>query len=90
MNDYATFPPLNFLKRILQSFPQCALIFISLWTLKTKLKRISIKKKDIKNTFLISPTLFRNHLLSFGRLDLLTFQETPEYFQIDFSDNDEN
>jgi len=88
MNDYAEFPPLDSFKRVLRSSPQSADLFASLWKLKPKSNRISIKRKDIKKNFLISPTLFRNHLLAIGRLELITFEETTDFFLIDFYEND--
>lgn len=88
MNDYAEFPPLDCFKRVLRSSPQSADLFASLWKIKSKSNRISIKRKDIKRSFLISPTLFRNHLLAIGRLELITFEETTDFFLIDFYEND--
>lgn len=90
MNDYSEFPPVDTLKKILISSPQCALLYASLWKQKPTSNRISIKRNDIKKKFLISPTLFRNHLLCIGRLELITFEETSDFFLIDFYENDEN
>lgn len=88
MNNYSEFPPIDSFKRVLRSSPQSALIYASLWKHKAKKERLSFKRKDIKTLFLISPTLFRNHLLSIGRLDLISFEETHDFFLIDFYEND--
>lgn len=88
MNDYAEFPPLDSFKRVLRSSPQSAELFTSLWKLKHGSNHLSIKRKDIKKKFLISPTLFRNHLLAIGRLELITFEETTDFFLIDFYENE--
>ncbi len=85
MQGYDEFPPLNSFKRVLQVSPQSALIYAELWEIfKANSNRISIKKDEIKKIFLISPTLFRNHLLSLGRLEILSSKETQDFFLIDF------
>jgi len=85
MQGYEDFPPLNSFKRVLQAYPQSALIYAELWKLmEPNSTRNSIKKSEIKRKFLISPTLFRNHLLSLGRLDILSLEETQDFFLIDF------
>lgn len=89
MRDYLDFPPLDLFKRVLQSSPQSALLYASLWKLRPKSNRISIKRREVKKNFLISPTLLRNHLLSLGRLELVSFEETTDFFVIDFYENDE-
>jgi len=85
MKDYEDFPPLPALKKVLHSCPQAALLFISLHKLIPKARRITVKRKDVKHFFLISPTLFRNHLLSLSRIDALSFEESTENFIINFS-----
>jgi|SRR5688572_9366245 len=89
MHDYTDFPPIDSFKKVLRTSPQSALIFASLWKLKTNTNRLSFRREDIKKTFLISPTLFRNHLLALGRLDVLSFEETSAFFIIDFYELDE-
>ena len=84
MTDYSDFPPIKKFKLVLQSHPQAALLYFSLWKRRAKNNTLSIKRNDIKGVFLISPTLFRNHLFSLGRLDILSFDETFEYFNIHF------
>jgi len=83
--SYADFPPINLFKRVLYSSPHSALIYAEMWQLKPTSNVISIKRKEVKNRFLISPTLFRNHLLALGRLDLISFEEPGEFFMIKFN-----
>ena len=90
MHDYAEFPPLGSFKRVLQTKPETALLYASLWKMKPKSKRMTVKKNEIKKQFLISPTLFRNALLAIGRMDLISFQESEDLFLIDFYDSNEN
>ncbi len=87
MNNYSDFPPFDFFKRVLLSIPNAALIYASIWKLKSKSNHISIKRTYTKRQFLISPTVFRNHLLSLARLQLITFEETPDFFLINFYEN---
>lgn len=89
MNDYTEFPPIDSFKKVLRMSPQSAIIYASLWKQKTNTNRLSFRRDDIKKTFLISPTLFRNHLLALGRLDLLSFEETSTFFIVDFYELDE-
>lgn len=84
MDDYSHFPPLNLFKRVLKAFPECALLYACLWALKPKCNHISVRRKEVKNHFLISPTIFRNYLIELNRLDLLSFDETSEFFVISF------
>ena len=89
MNDYADFPPIDSFKNVLRNSPSSADLFVSLWKIKKKSNpRISIERKNIKKNFLISPTLFRNHLLAIGRLELISFEETTDFFVIDFYENE--
>ena len=84
MNGYHEFPPFDKLKKVLYNCPQAALLYIKLNTLNENRKRLSIKKKEVKQKLLLSQTLLRNHLFAISRLDLLTFEETPDYFLVDF------
>lgn len=72
---YDDFPPVDYFKNVLQNCPQAALLYTSLWKVKSKLHRVSVKKKEIIKRFFISPTLFKNHISSLGRLDLLMYEE---------------
>lgn len=83
MSDYSHFPPLQKFYRVLRSCPQAALLYISLWTFSNG-DPCSFARDRIKPKFLVSPTLFRNHLLALGRAGILTFDETTDYFNIKF------
>ena len=83
--DYATFPPVSTFKKVLFACPETGLLYASLWDLKQG-NRVSIKRSEVKRCFLISPTLFRNHLLALSRLGILSMEETPTFFLIDFYD----
>lgn len=84
MHDYTEFPPMEAFKKVLRMSPQSALIFADIWKQKTQSNRISFKRSEIKKIFLVSPTLFRNHLLALSRLDIISFEETTTFFIVDF------
>jgi hypothetical protein len=90
MKDYSEFPPIDSFKRVLTNSPQSALLYAHIWKNKKKCSRISLLRNEVKKKFLISPTLFRNHLLSLGRLELISFEETPEFFLIDFYEDEQS
>lgn len=95
MQNYSDFPPCESFKRVLISSPQSALLFVALWKKKlifnqNSISRLSVLKKEIKSKFLTTPTLFRNHLFSLQRLDLVTFEETSIFFLIDFHEDNES
>ncbi len=81
--SYNDFPPVNTLKTVLYSYPQSALLLIELWKKLNKKSQLSVRRNEVKRKFLISPTLFRNHLLALTRLDILVFQETPDFYLIE-------
>ena len=84
MSDYYDFPPMPDFRRVLQIAPASALIYISLWKMRRNNNDISIKKSDVKKKFLISKTIFRNHLLALSRLEILSFEETTDFFLVYF------
>lgn len=88
MQGYSDFPPFIYLKRVLQTSPHSALLYASIWKIKNKENKLKINRSDVKKKFLISPTLFRNHLYAIGSMDLLKFHETPESFLIEFCEHD--
>lgn len=90
MNEYLHFPPYDNFKRTLISSPNSALLYASLWRIKPVSNSLLIRKNDVKKRFFISPTVFRNHLLSLGRIGLLSCEDKGEYIHIDFSEKYEN
>lgn len=86
--DYTNFPPISYFKLVLQHMPRSALIYASLWDHRLKgNKRCAYAKDKIKNLFLLSSTLFRNHLIDLSRLGILTFEETPKFFLVHFCES---
>jgi hypothetical protein len=83
MKEYKNFPPLKYFLRVLKSCPKSALLYMQIWKKKDNDMSYSIIKKDIRKEHLISPTMFRNLLSPLMVLNLVTFIEKEEYFQMD-------
>lgn len=88
MMEYASFPPCPYFTQILRHFPEAAMLYCKIWSLKNKNNKLAIKKKDIFNIFLVSPTIFRNRLVNLMEEGLLSFETTPEFYYIDLVDFD--
>jgi len=83
MKDYSEFPPLKYFLRVLKSCPKSALIYTQLWKKKGKQMSLRTQKRDIRKDYLISPTMFRNLLSPVMVLNLVSFFESDDAFQID-------
>lgn len=87
IRDYSEFPPLDCFKKVLEKTPKSALLYASIYKLKSKSNKLSIKKKQIIVNFSTTPTLFKNSLNLVKDLGLISLTETPEYLVIDFYDS---
>ncbi len=87
MKDYNDFPPLKYFIRVLKSCPKSALLYVELWKKKGRHLSISIRKNNVRREFFISPTLFRNLLAPLMFLNLISFVEGDDSFQIDMMGN---
>ena len=83
MKDYNEFPPLKYFVRVLKSCPKSALLYTQLWKRKGKHMNLFTQKKDVRKEYLISPTMFRNLLAPLMFLNLVSFIESDDKFQID-------
>ncbi len=83
MKDYSEFPPIKYLMRVLKGCPKSALLYIEIWKNKDEYMTLVTEKREIRKTYLISPTLFRNLLSPLMFLNLIHFIECDEKFKID-------
>lgn len=90
MKDYNEFPPIVYFLRTLKNCPRSAFLYCQLWKKKAKYNRVLIQKKDVRKEFLVSPTMFRNLLSPLMFLNLVTFTENDEKFQIDIQGQKSN
>ena len=84
MKDYLNMPPARSFIRVLKSCPRAAVLYIDLWKQRSLITHtVRVKKRDIRKEYLISPTIYRNELASLAYLNLVSFVETDEEYQID-------
>ena len=86
MIDYSKFPPFTSLRRVLYQCPRSAIIYINLWEMKTDSNLVKFKRKEIYDRFMITPTLFRNHLLQLRKLELIDYTEKNDQFLVTYHD----
>lgn len=65
------------------------MLYCKLWESKNKHYKLAVKKQDIFNIFLISPTVFRNRIVNLMEEGLLSFENTPEFYYIELIAFDE-
>lgn len=83
MKDYSDFPPFRYFTRVLKSCPKSALLYAQIWDKKGLNMSFVIEKKEVQKDYLISPTVFRNLLVSLMFLNLVHFKEDDGEFHID-------
>lgn len=86
---YSDFPPCPYFLQVLRHNPEAALLYFRIWGSRNDEYKLAIKKKDIFNSFLISPTLFRNRIVKLMEEGFLSFETTPEFYYIEFVAFDE-
>ena len=86
MKDYSNMPPARNFLRVLKSCPKAALVYIDLWKKRSQITYVvRVIKEDIRKEYLISPTIYRNQLSSLAYLNLISYQENDDEYQIDVS-----
>ena len=84
MLSYDEFPPLPYLMNVLKNCPKAAWIYAQLWAARDSECKVICTRDDVRYTFLISPTLFRNILIYLVDLGLVSMREKPkEEFEIE-------
>lgn len=85
MKDYSDFPPCPYFLTVLKHSPEAAYIFVRLWQMNTDVDVdfITCHKKNIRNVFLTTPTIFRNKLMSLVDLGLISVTENPSTYIVE-------
>ena len=78
MQSYDQFPPVSLFTSVLRSCPIAALTYASIWHSKSSAYTTRVSRAIIKDAFLMSPTMFSNHLQALARAQVLTFREDKE------------
>jgi hypothetical protein len=84
MHDYSKFPPIQFLILVLRTQPKAALLFVELWQKVVEdSKIIKIRKNNISSDYTLSPTLFKNTLMSLRFIEVLDFEDIGKFYNIE-------
>lgn len=86
---YTDFPPCPYFLQVLRHFPEAALLYFRIWGSKNSKHKLAIKRQDIPNIFLMSPTVFRNRIVKLMEEGLLSFETTPTLYYIELVPFDE-
>ncbi len=89
MMEYSSFPPCPYFMQILRHSPDAAILYCKLWGSRNKNYKIAVKKQDIFNIYLVSPTVFRNRMVKLMEEGLLSFETTPKLYYIELVAFDE-
>lgn len=76
-------PPYPYLAQILSHCPKAASTYISIWRARDENNAITVNKSEIRNSFLITPTRFKNDMLVLVKEGLISVEESPKMLQID-------
>jgi|GEM_PF-5789916 hypothetical protein len=69
-------PPYPYLSQVLKHCPLAASTYVELWRHKNNKHQVVIDKDNIRNTFLVAPTKFRNDCFSLVNEGLINVDET--------------
>lgn len=90
MQDYSHFPPFQLFKNVVQTCPEAIYSYILLWQSKNKNNSLAIKKTEVRSSYHISKTKFRNNLMALAKLELLAYNEADGYYVITLGSNVRN
>ena len=89
MQKFPELPPYHYLKTVLEHCPKAGAIYIELWNKADENCFIKVKKKTVREDFLISLSKFRHDVLLLVKEGLASVDETPEYMKIELTAWDE-
>jgi len=69
-------PPYAYLSQVLKHCPLSASTYLELWRHKDKKHKVVIDKEQIRNTFLVAPTKFRNDCFTLVNEGLINVNES--------------
>jgi hypothetical protein len=72
MHSYEDFPPYPYFYSVLKSHPKAAWLYIQLWQARDEESKVRCSLGDVRDLFLISPTIFRNQLMDLVALGILS------------------
>lgn len=85
------YPPYQYLKSVLTNCYKAGLLYLQLWELADENLHVKLKKNDIRDRLLTSPTRVRNDISMLVREGLISVYETSDVYKIELVgwDNDD-
>lgn len=83
---FAEYPPIAYLLQVLEHCPKAGATYLQLWQQRDKDSRVSIKRADVRITFLTSLAKFRHDILLLVKEQLVSVHETPTMIKIELVD----
>ena len=81
MAKYFGFPPEDLLTLVLKTHPECGLTYIKLFK-ENGGGDVKIAEKLVKVEYLVSHTIFGNHLMKLAHLGLIDYEHKKKTFTI--------
>lgn len=85
MKNPDNYPPYQYLKQVLTSCPSAGLTYMQLWQHVDDNLRLKIKKNNIRNLFLCTPTKLKNDAMVLMREALVDMTETEHYLHFELT-----
>lgn len=76
-------PPIDYIKLIAQHCPRALMTYISLWEHKDRHDCVAIRKKSVRQDFLLTPTRLRNELFLLVREGLISISENENFIKVE-------
>lgn len=86
MKEYKNFPPYYNFIQVLDVAPSSLKAYIKLWQMRDDKNKVVINKKEVRNHFLISPTLLRNKMLELVGQGIISVGESPSNFVVNLNE----
>jgi hypothetical protein len=83
--SYKDFPPYEFFMTVLRHAPDVAYFYLKIWSAKAKDNKLLVDRKAIYSQFLVTPITFKRKTGVLMEEGLLSMQESPYFFEIDFT-----
>lgn len=81
---YQDFPPFEFFMTVLRHQADAAHFYCKIWSDRDKKDKLMVDKKAIYSQYLVTPPTFKRKLGYLMEEGLVSVQETPYFYEIDF------
>lgn len=83
MLDYKKFPPIDKFEKVLLQMPQAAYLYAKMYCESDENRCLTVEKKNTRNLFRTSPTVFKNLCIELTENKCLEFDENDRYFIVE-------